>query len=278
MSDMHARKQAEADGFQDGWRAALARVKAGDSPDDLSASIPSGPFDAAKKFLLRVAETNGAIVSSAAAHEIEIADARVRGDWLVIDSLGFILRFKDWRERAEKAIHAEATAPSRPPEGQKGSRLSIEELWRQRLYPNIDSATFHKYIADATTAGWDETRKGIAEGWPHTTTLELLQHVQAGHAPFNCDGVIECSCGTSFTVPERLTAAAPSLPPPHAEREPFIVATWATNYTDMHAGDPSPIDVRVWNAFQAGAERGRKWAERNPAAAPSLPPEGWQPK
>lgn len=61
--------------------------------------------DEAEQFLLRLANANGAIVSSGAAHAIEIADARSSGRWFQVGALGFILRFKDWRERAEAALH-----------------------------------------------------------------------------------------------------------------------------------------------------------------------------
>ena len=37
----HARKQANADGFQHGWHAVLARLHEGDSVDDLSALVPN---------------------------------------------------------------------------------------------------------------------------------------------------------------------------------------------------------------------------------------------
>lgn len=40
---MHARKQGAADGFQQGWRAALSRIKQGDVVADLLALIPHGP-------------------------------------------------------------------------------------------------------------------------------------------------------------------------------------------------------------------------------------------
>lgn len=36
----HARKQGAADGFQHGWHAALARLRAGDSLDELTALVP----------------------------------------------------------------------------------------------------------------------------------------------------------------------------------------------------------------------------------------------
>lgn len=53
------------------------------------------------------------------------------------------------------------------------------------------------------------------EGWQPTTALELLQHVQAGHSAFNRDGVIECSCGTTFSFPPLPAApGVPQEPPP----------------------------------------------------------------
>jgi len=36
----HARLQSHADGFQTGWHAALTRVQAGDSVEDLRAVVP----------------------------------------------------------------------------------------------------------------------------------------------------------------------------------------------------------------------------------------------
>ena len=59
----------------------------------------------AEEFLLKLATEGGAIVGSGAAHEIEISDARVRGDWFQVGALGFILRTKAWRVRAEEALH-----------------------------------------------------------------------------------------------------------------------------------------------------------------------------
>lgn len=41
----HARKQGAADGFQQGWHAALARIRAGDALDELIALVPR-PKDA----------------------------------------------------------------------------------------------------------------------------------------------------------------------------------------------------------------------------------------
>lgn len=36
----HARKQANAEGFQKGWHAALARIRHGDSAEELAAICP----------------------------------------------------------------------------------------------------------------------------------------------------------------------------------------------------------------------------------------------
>jgi len=36
----HARQQGAADGFQQGWHGALARVRAGDSLDELATLVP----------------------------------------------------------------------------------------------------------------------------------------------------------------------------------------------------------------------------------------------
>lgn len=75
------------------WRGALGLPPLCESKTDV------------EQFLLRLAETNGAIVSSGCASTLEIADAQSRGDFLVLDNgLGFILRTKDWRTRAENAI------------------------------------------------------------------------------------------------------------------------------------------------------------------------------
>lgn len=63
----------------------------------------------ADAFLERLASDGGAIVSSAAATEIEIADARVEGRWFQIGSLGFIIRQETWRRMAEAALRAHFT-------------------------------------------------------------------------------------------------------------------------------------------------------------------------
>jgi len=39
----HARKQGGADGFQTGWHAALTRIRAGDSIDELTELVPAPP-------------------------------------------------------------------------------------------------------------------------------------------------------------------------------------------------------------------------------------------
>jgi hypothetical protein len=43
LSEQHAKKQGAADGFQQGWHAALDRVVRGDRIADLRALIPHGP-------------------------------------------------------------------------------------------------------------------------------------------------------------------------------------------------------------------------------------------
>lgn len=48
----------------------------------------------------RLVEKGGCIVSSADCHQIEIADARVRGDWWVDENgMGFVLRLPGWLAR-----------------------------------------------------------------------------------------------------------------------------------------------------------------------------------
>lgn len=48
----------------------------------------------------RLVEKGGCIVSSADCHQIEIADARVRGDWWVDENgMGFVLRLPEWLAR-----------------------------------------------------------------------------------------------------------------------------------------------------------------------------------
>ncbi len=57
----------------------------------------------ADELLARLVERGGAIVSSGACSEMEIADARVRGDFY-IDSkgMGYVLRLKAWVDK----VHA----------------------------------------------------------------------------------------------------------------------------------------------------------------------------
>ena len=56
-----------------------------------------------EEMFARLAREGGCIVSSGAASEMEIADARVRGDFYVDeDGLGFILRSKAWLDRVHK--------------------------------------------------------------------------------------------------------------------------------------------------------------------------------
>ena len=55
----------------------------------------------ADDLLARLVTNGGAIVSSGSCSDMEIADARVRGDFYVdADGLGYVLRMKSWLDRA----------------------------------------------------------------------------------------------------------------------------------------------------------------------------------
>lgn len=57
----------------------------------------------AEDILARLVENGGAIVSSGDCSELEIADARVRGDFYVDDAgLGYVLRMKKWLDKVHK--------------------------------------------------------------------------------------------------------------------------------------------------------------------------------
>lgn len=106
------RSKAEADHEVS---AGLRRYMHGHSVDEIVQEV-SGAFGArlrqimegaevqsAEDLLDRLAREGGCIVSSGSASELEIADARVRGDFYVDErGLGFILRSKQWLDRVHK--------------------------------------------------------------------------------------------------------------------------------------------------------------------------------
>ena len=58
----------------------------------------------ADELLARLVEKGGAIVSSNDCSEMEIADARVRGDFYVdANSLGYVLRLKLWLDKIHES-------------------------------------------------------------------------------------------------------------------------------------------------------------------------------
>lgn len=57
----------------------------------------------ADEFLHRLMTNGGAIVSSNMCSDMEIADARLRGDFYVdVDGLGYVLRMKEWLARVHE--------------------------------------------------------------------------------------------------------------------------------------------------------------------------------
>lgn len=60
-------------------------------------------MNSADELLARLVERGGAIVSSGSCSEMEIADARVRGDFYVDgNGLGYVLRMKKWLDKVHE--------------------------------------------------------------------------------------------------------------------------------------------------------------------------------
>lgn len=63
-----------------------------------------------EELLRKLRENGGCIVSSADCNEIEIADAKARGDWWVDDGFGYVLRLPEWlasHSRYARGAHAD---------------------------------------------------------------------------------------------------------------------------------------------------------------------------
>ena len=69
-----------------------------------------------REMLDMLAKENGAIVSSAACSTMEIAFARKEGRMFVdSNGYGYIVRLREWRERAEQALSSPPDEPEHQP-------------------------------------------------------------------------------------------------------------------------------------------------------------------
>lgn len=85
----------------------------------------SRELTSADELLARLVDRGGAIVSSGVCSEMEIADARARGDFYVDSKgLGYVLRLKAWVDKVHaRDGYMQQQAPAWPPVGENPRTL-----------------------------------------------------------------------------------------------------------------------------------------------------------